>query len=105
MHFSFNNCGKFLQFKTPTPGQRKLGKNPTPGQSELSGESLGVARGVLPYQEVGGGGGGGLDLTSSLEAKFGTGSGQVHQIRGKTWEVLLPQNTKVGEKFQFWSQI
>ena len=34
---------------------------------------------------------GGLDLISSLEAKFGTRSGQVQQIRGKTWEVLLPQ--------------
>ena len=26
----------------------------------------------------------GLDLTSSLEAKFGARSSQVHQIRGKT---------------------
>ena len=42
-------------------------------------------------------GGGGLDLTSSLEAKFGVRSGQVHQIRGKIWEVLLPQDTKVGK--------
>ena len=33
-----------------------------------------------------------MDLTSSLEAKFGARSGQVHQIRGKTWEVLLPQD-------------
>ena len=49
----------------------------------------------------GGGGGGGLDLTSSLEAKFGARSGQVHQIRGKTWEILLPQDAKVGKKFQF----
>ena len=48
-----------------------------------------------------GGGGGGLDLTSSLEAKFGASSGQVHQIRGKTWEVLLPQDAKVGKKSQF----
>ena len=40
----------------------------------------------------------GLDLTSSLEAKFGAWSGQVHQIRGKTWEVLLPQDAKVGKK-------
>ena len=55
---------------------------------------------ILPYQEVGGGGGGGgsLDLTSSLEAKFGARSGQVHQIRRKVWEVLLPQNAKVGKK-------
>ena len=41
---------------------------------------------------------GGLDLTSSLEAKFGARSGQVHQIRGKTWEILLPQDTNVGKK-------
>ena len=45
-----------------------------------------------------GGGGGGLDLTLSLEAKFGERSGQVHQIRGTTWEVLLPQDAKVGKK-------
>ena len=38
------------------------------------------------------------DLTSSLEAKFGARSGQVHQIRGKTWEILLPQDTNVGKK-------
>ena len=44
---------------------------------------------------------GGLDLTSSLEAKFGVRSGQVHQIRGKTWEVLSPQDAKVGKKSQF----
>ena len=37
-----------------------------------------------------------MDLTSSSEAKFGARSGQVHQIRGKTWEVLSPQDTKVG---------
>ena len=35
-------------------------------------------RGVLPNKEVGGG----LDLTSSLEAKLGARSGQVHKIRG-----------------------
>ena len=34
-----------------------------------------LPRGVLPNKEVGGGG---LDLTSSLEAKFGARSGQVH---------------------------
>ena len=45
---------------------------------------------------------GALDLTSSLEAKFGARSGQVHQIRGKTWEVLSPQDAKGGEKSQFW---
>ena len=32
-----------------------------------------------------------LDLKSSLKAKFGARSSEVHQIRGKTWEVLLPQ--------------
>ena len=51
------------------------------------------------------GGGGGSDLTSSLEAKFGARSRQVHQIRGKVWEVLLPQDAKVGKKSQFWGQI
>ena len=38
-----------------------------------------------------------MDLTSNLEAKFGARSGQVHQIRRKIWEVLLPQDTKVGK--------
>ena len=51
------------------------------------------------------GGGGGLDLTSSLEAKFGARSSQVHQIRGKTWEVLLPQDAKVGKESQFWGHL
>ena len=37
------------------------------------------AQGVLPNKEVGG-----LDLTSSLEAKFGARSGLVHKIRGTT---------------------
>ena len=59
-----------------------------------------MPRGVLPYQEVGGGGG--LDLTSSLVAKFGARFSQVHQIKGKVWEVLLPQNAKVGKESQFW---
>ena len=44
------------------------------------------------------GGLGGLDLKSSLEAKFGARSGQLRKIRGKTWEVLLPQDAKVGKK-------
>ena len=61
-------------------------------------------RGVLPNKEVGGGGGG-LDLTSSLEAKFGARSGQVHQIRRKTWEVMSSQDAKVGKKSQFWGHI
>ena len=51
------------------------------------------------------GGGGGLDLTSSLKAKFGARSGQVHKIRGKIWEVLSPKDTKVGKKSQFWGHI
>ena len=46
-----------------------------------------------------------LALTSSLEAKFGARSGQVHQIRGKIWEVLSPQDAKVGKKSQFWGHI
>ena len=52
-----------------------------------------------------GGGGGGLDLTSSLEAKFGARSGQVHKIRKKIWEVLSPKDAKVGKKSQFWGHI
>ena len=61
--------------------------------------------GVLPYQEVGGGGGGGLDLASSLEAKFGARFWQVHQIRGKIWEVLLLQDAKIGKESQFWEHL
>ena len=59
----------------------------------------------MPGGRAQGGGGyfhirrsGRLDLTSSLEAKFGVRSGQVHQIRGKAWEVLLPQDAKFGGK-------
>ena len=48
---------------------------------------------------------GDLDLTSSLEAKFGARSGQVPKTRGKTWEVLSPQDAKVGKKSQFWGRI
>ena len=51
------------------------------------------------------GGGGGLDLTSSSEAKFGARFSQVHQIRGRTWEVLLPQDAKVGKESQFWEHL
>ena len=40
---------------------------------------------------------GGLDLTPSLEANFGARSSQVHQIRGKTLEVLSPQDAEVGK--------
>ena len=61
----------------------------------------------------GGGGGGGsifvgrgcLDLALGLEAKFGARSSQVHQIKGKTWEVLLQEDTKVGRESQFWGRI
>ena len=52
-----------------------------------------------------GGGGGGLDVTSSLEAKSGARSSQVHQIRGKTWEVPLPQGAKVGKESRFWGHL
>ena len=48
---------------------------------------------------------GGLDLTSSLEAKVKARFSQVHQIRGKSWEVLLPQDAKVGKKSQFWGHL
>ena len=44
---------------------------------------------------------GGFDLTSSLEAKFGARSSQVHQIRGKAWQVLLLQDAKVGKNPNF----
>ena len=44
---------------------------------------------------------GGLDLTSSLEPKFGARSGQDHQIRGKIWEVLSPQDAKLGKSPNF----
>ena len=54
----------------------------------------------------GGGGGGGFDLTVKFGGrKFGARSGQVHQIRGKTWEVLLPQDAKVGKKSRFWDKL
>ena len=45
--------------------------------------------------------GGGLGSHIKIGGKIW---GQVHQIRGKTWEVLLPQDTKVGGKSQFWSK-
>ena len=32
--FFFQNCRKFLQFETPTPGQRKLRENSPPGQGD-----------------------------------------------------------------------
>ena len=58
--------------------------------------------GVLPNKEVRGEG---LDLTSSLEANFGARSSQVYQIRGKTWEVLSPQDAEVGRKSPFLGHI
>ena len=42
-----------------------------------------------------------MDLTSSLEAKFGARFSQVHQVRGEIWEVLLPQDAEVGKESQF----
>ena len=49
--------------------------------------------------------GGGLDLVSSLEAKFGARFSQVHQIRGKIWGVLLLQDAKIGKESQFWGHL
>ena len=46
-----------------------------------------------------------MDLTSSSKAKFGARFSQVHQIRGKIWEVLLPQDAKFGKESQFWRHL
>ena len=51
------------------------------------------------------GGRGGLDLASSLEAKFGARFSQVHQIRGKIWGVLSLQDAKFGKESQFWGHL
>ena len=48
---------------------------------------------------------GGLDLASSLEAKFGTRFSQIYQIIGKTWGVLLLQDAKIGKESQFWGHL
>ena len=48
---------------------------------------------------------GGLDLASSLEAKFGARFSQVHQIRGKIWGVLSLQDAKIGKESQFWGHL
>ena len=61
-------------------------------------------QGVLPKKEVGGGGGG-LGTHIKFGGKIWARSGQVHQIRGKIWEVLSPPDAKVGEKSQFWDHI
>ena len=51
----------------------------------------------------------GLNLPSGSEAKFGArfspGFSQVHQIKGKIWELLLLQNAKIWKKSQFWGYI
>ena len=47
----------------------------------------------------------GLDLASSLEAKFEARFSQVHQIRGKIWGVLLLQDAKIGNELQFWGHL
>ena len=47
------------------------------------------------------GGGGGLDLTSSLEAKFGARFGQVHQIRGKFGKFCHHKTQKLGKSPNF----
>ena len=59
-------------------------------------------QGVLPYWEVRGRG---LGPHIKFGAKLGARSGQVHQIRGKTWEVLLSQETKIVKKSQCWGHI
>ena len=56
--------------------------------------------GVLPNKKVGGEGGG-LDLTSSLEAKFGPRSGQVHQLRGKFGKFCHYRTQKLGKSPNF----
>ena len=48
---------------------------------------------------------GGLDLASSLEAKFGAMFSQVHQIRGKICGVLSLQDAKIGKESQFWGHL
>ena len=57
-----------------------------------------MTQGVLPSKEVEGGG---LDLTSSLEAKSGARSGQVHQIRGKFGKSCHHKTQKLGKSPNF----
>ena len=66
--------------------------------SKISRSSL--PQGVLPCQEVGG-----LGPEIKFEAKFEARPSQVHQISGKTWKVLLPQDVKVGKGSQFWGHL
>ena len=55
--FFFQNCKKFLQFKTPTPGAKKVGRKPDlPGSENVR----------FPGGRLGGGGGwSGLELTDT----------------------------------------
>ena len=55
-----------------------------------------MTQGVLPSKVEGG-----LDLTSSLEAKFGARSGQVHQITGKFGKSCHHKTQKLGESPNF----
>ena len=48
---------------------------------------------------------GGLDLASSLEAKFGARFSQVQQVGGKIWGVLLLQDPNIGKESQFWGRL
>ena len=54
-----------------------------------------IAEGVLPNKEVGG-----LGPRIKFGGKIWARSGQVHQIRGEIWQVLSPQDAKVGKKSQ-----
>ena len=45
--------------------------------------------------------GGGLDITSSLGAKFGARSSEIHQIGGKTWEVVTIRHKRWGKNPNF----
>ena len=56
--FFFQNCGKFLELKTPTPGAKRVGQKPDP-RAVRTCKTPGVARGG------GGGGWSGLELTDT----------------------------------------
>ena len=66
---------------------------------------------IVQVQQVPGGyfqirrSGGGLGPHIKFGGKIWARSGQVHQIRGKIWEVLSPHDPKVGKKSQFWGHI